>query len=196
VEDVYQMLEKMVVHSIKAVQKNCAEELKLFERKPTIPDIPFPRLTYQQVLDTLNKEKGTTLQFGDDISDPDERTFGELMGKKGHDWYFITGYPADVKPFYIMMDGTISRGFDLEFRGLEMASGGQREHRIDVLTKVMRSKGLEPDDFRFYLDAFRYGCPPHGGFGFGVERMVQQLLGLENVQEAILFPRTPEKLVP
>jgi aspartyl-tRNA synthetase len=95
-----------------------------------------------------------------------------------------------------MMDGEISRGLDLDYKGLELASGGQREHRFSVLTKVMKEKGLNPNDFAFYTNAFRYGMPMHGGIGFGVDRFVKQILNLPDVQETILFPRTPDKLVP
>ena len=95
-----------------------------------------------------------------------------------------------------MLDGEVSRGLDLDYRGMEMASGGQREHRPEVLQKVMKQKGLDPHKFEFYIDAFRYGMPPHGGIGFGVERMVEKILDLPDIKEAILFPRTPERLVP
>ena len=110
--------------------------------------------------------------------------------------YFITKYPAEMKPFYIMSDGKLSRGFDMDCAGLELASGGQREHRPDRLVEVMKKKGLDPKDFDFYISALSFGCPMHGGFGLGLERLVQQLLNLEHVREAILFPRTPDMLVP
>ena len=118
------------------------------------------------------------------------------MKKKGHEWYFITKYPSKIKPFYVMFDGEVSRGMDLDFKGMEMASGGQREHRYDVLVKVMKQKKMDPAKFDFYLNAFRYGMPPHGGFGLGSERLIQQIIGAENVKDVILFPRTPDKLVP
>ena len=118
------------------------------------------------------------------------------MEKQGKDWYFITKYPSKIKPFYIMLEDKLSRGIDLDYKGMEMASGGQREHRFDVLVKVMKEKGLNPEDFTFYTDAFRWGMPPHGGIGFGTERLVMQILGLANVQEAILYPRTPDMLTP
>ena len=112
------------------------------------------------------------------------------------EWYFITKYPSKIKPFYIMFDGKVSRGLDLDYKGMEMASGGQREHRYDVLVRSMKQKGLDPHKFEFYMNAFRYGMPPHGGVGFGVERMVQQMINVDNIKETIIFPRTPERLVP
>ena len=94
------------------------------------------------------------------------------------------------------MDGKYSRGFDLDFKGMEITSGGQREHRVEVLEKVMKSKGLDPHKFEFYLTVFRYGMPPHAGFGLGGDRIVQQLLNLSDIKEAVLFPRTVERMVP
>jgi len=194
-EDIMKTLESMVHHVMKEVKKDCVVELKILGAKVDVPDVPFKRITYSDAIKMLNKE-GLDLKFGDDMGDPEEALLGKLMAKKGHEWYFITKFPSKEKPFYIMMDGKFSRGIDLDYRGMEMASGGQREHRVEVLTKVMKQKGLDPSKFDFYLDAFRYGMPTHGGIGFGVERMVQQMVGLDNIKEIILFPRTPEKLIP
>jgi len=186
-EDVMKVLEHMVVHVLK--------ELKHEGIDVKIPELPFPRLKYDEVIKTLDKA-GLKLEWGSDLEDHHESKFGEIMAKKGVEWYFITKYPSKLKPFYIMMDGKVSRGLDLDYKGMELASGGQREHRYEVLVKVMKEKGLNPADFKFYLDAFRYGCPPMGGIGFGTERFVKQILGIPDVQEVILFPRTPDRLVP
>jgi aspartyl-tRNA synthetase len=187
-EDVLRVLENMVVHVMKGLKHEMLHDL-------VVPDLPFKRVTYQEVIDTLNKN-GMHKKFGDDLEDAEESKFAEIMQKKGHDIYFITKFPAVMKPFYIMMDGDVSRGIDLDYKGLELASGGQREHRYEVLTDVMRQKGLNPQDFTFYTNAFRWGCPPHGGIGFGLDRFIKQIMNLPDVQEAILFPRTPEKLIP
>jgi len=186
-EDVMRVLEKLVVHVLSGLKKG-GYDLK-------IPEIPLKRVTYDDVLKALNRT-GAKIEWGEDIEDAQEKKFAEIMMKKGYEAYFITKFPSKLKPFYIMYDGDVSRGIDLDYRGLELASGGQREHRFDVLTKVMREKGLNPKDFTFYTDAFRWGMPPHGGIGFGVDRFVKQILELPDVQETILFPRTPEKLVP
>jgi len=90
----------------------------------------------------------------------------------------------------------ISRAFDLEYRGVEITSGGQREHRVNVLVEQIREKGLRPENFEFYLRAFRYGMPPHGGFGLGAERLIKQMLDLPNIREVILFPRDRKRLTP
>ena len=187
-EDVMRTLERMVVHILKGLNRETDLRLK-------IPELPFKRFTYDEVLKVLGKA-GMNIEWGEDIEDAQEKKFAEIMAKKGYEAYFITKFPSKIKPFYIMYDGEISRGIDLDYRGLELASGGQREHRYDVLVKVIKEKGLNPKDFVFYTNAFRWGMPPHGGIGFGVDRFVKQILNLPDVQEAILFPRTPEKLVP
>jgi len=112
--------------------------------------------------------------------------------------YWIVEYPEESKPFYIMeKDGTpLSYSFDLDYHGQEISSGGQREHRYDCLVERMKRKGLELDAFQFYLKSFAYGMPPHGGWGIGLERVVQNMLGLPNIREAILFPRDRNRLVP
>jgi aspartyl-tRNA synthetase len=187
-DDVMRVLERMVVHALKGLKKEMLPDLE-------VPELPFKRVTYEDAINTLNKA-GMHKKFGDDLEDAEEAKFAEIMAKKGHDVYFITKFPAVLKPFYIMFDGEVSRGLDLDYKGLELASGGQREHRYKVLMEMMKAKDLDPKDFKFYLDAFRFGMPEHGGIGFGVDRFVKQVLKLPDVQEAILFPRTPEKLVP
>ena len=120
------------------------------------------------------------------------------MEAKGFPLYFICEYPEAEKPFYIMeKDGTpYSFSFDLDYKGQEISSGGQREHRYDVLLARMEKKGLDPSDFGDYLAAFRFGMPPHGGWGIGVDRLIEKMLDLPNVREAILFPRDLNRLMP
>ncbi len=187
-EDVMRVLERMVVYVLKGLNAQTDLNLK-------VPTLPLKRVTYDEALKIL-KGLDIDVKWGEDFGDPEEAKLGELLSKKGHDWYFITKYPSKIRPFYIMQDGEVSRGIDLDYKGLELASGGQREHRHDILMNVMKQKGLDPKNFVFYLNAFRWGMPPHGGIGFGVERLVKQILDLPDVQETILFPRTPERLVP
>ncbi len=196
-EEVMKIVEGLVHHILKEVSKNCRDQLELLDVKVKVPELPFPRLHYDDVLKMLQKTEGAKhLKWGDDFGDAEERIVGEMMEKKGHELYFFTKYPSQIKPFYIMMDGKYSRGFDLDFKGMEITSGGQREHRYDVLTKVMKSKGLDPHKFEFYLNAFKVGQAPHGGAGLGLDRIVQQILNLPDIKEVILFPRTVERLVP
>jgi aspartyl-tRNA synthetase len=195
-EDVLGVIERMFVAVIKDVQKQCRAELSVLGVKIDIPQLPFPRIPYNDALEMLNAA-GSKLKFGDDIGSEDEKKLGDLVSKKfKNSAYFLTKFPFSLKPFYIMTDGEASRGFDFEYRGLELASGGQREHRVEVMKQQINSKGLNPDDFEFYLDAFKYGIPPHGGFGMGIDRLTQTILQLNNIREAVLFPRDPERLEP
>jgi aspartyl-tRNA synthetase len=120
------------------------------------------------------------------------------MAEKGHDLYFIVGLPWASTGFYYMReeDGYHTRKFDLDYRGLEIASGGQREHRYERLLEALKLKGLDPSNFSFYLEAFKYGMPPHGGFGLGVERLLMQMLGLSNIREATIFVRDRTRITP
>ena len=165
---------------------------------PKVPSLPLKRLPYAEALEVL-RGRGKRLRDGDDIDTEAEKILGAAMAEEGRDWYFLVEYPTAIKPFYIMAradePGT-SYSFDLEYKGDEMASGGQREHRYDALVARMRALGLDPAGFEFYLKAFRYGMPPHGGWGFGLDRFVQKLLDLPNIREAILFPRDRVRLVP
>ncbi len=194
-EDVMKMLEGMLAHVIKETKKDCKCELEMLGAKVNVPELPLKRITYDQALEILKKE-GMGIKWGDDLRDVEEAKLGEIMGKKGLEAYFITKWPEKMRAFYIMEDGKCSRGIDLAYKGLELASGGQREHGYEQLVARMKKKGLSPENFKFYLNAFQFGMPPHGGIGFGVERLVQQIAGAENVQEVIMFPRTPERMVP
>ncbi len=195
-DDVLKILEQWFVYVLKDMREKCKPELKLLGREIEIPKLPFPRVTYKECLQLL-ATVGVKLKFGDDIGTDDEKKVGELVKNKYKtNSYFITKYPYKLKPFYIMTDGEVSRGFDFEYDGEELASGGQREHRADILTKQIKGKGLNPKDFEFYLLPFRYGMPPHGGFGLGIDRLIRYVLKLENIREAVLFPRDPERLTP
>jgi aspartyl-tRNA synthetase len=112
---------------------------------------------------------------------------------------FVTEYPASVRPFYHLRPADkphLTASFDLLWKGLEITTGAQREHRYDVLLAQAASKGLSPDPMRWYLDCFRYGCPPHGGFGLGLGRLVMALLGLDSIRDATFLFRGPNRLTP
>src|SRR5438094_4708944 len=197
-EEVFAFLEGAVDQAIQRVQVDGKAELELLQASPTRPNVPFKRLAYGEALEIL-RGGGKRVRDGDDIDTEAEKLLGQRMAKEGHDIYFLTGYPAAIKPFYVMTDADdpqYSYSFDLEYKGDEMASGGQREHRYDQLLQRMKEKGLNVENFDFYLKAFRYGMPPHGGWGFGLDRFVQKLLDLPNIREAILFPRDRTRLIP
>ena len=175
---------------------NCKDELEVLGKKISLPKMPFKRLPYDGAIKKLNK-KGSKIEWGQDIGTEEEKLLGEIMKKEGYDFYFITRYPLEAKPFYTMPEGDkFSRGFDLAHNGVELASGSQRIHDAELLKKRLKACNLNPKDFESYLKAFRYGMPPHGGFGFGIERFLMELLNIKNIRECILFPRDRTRLTP
>jgi len=197
-EDFFPILEGAVDAAIERVRAECKAELALLQVDPKRPALPLKRLPYSEALELLGN-RGKRLRDGDDIDTEGEKLLGQEMGGDGRELYFVTEYPTSIKPFYVMAkpdEPEYSCSFDLEYKGDEMASGGQREHRYDVLLARMKEKGLNPENFDFYLKAFRYGMPPHGGWGFGLDRFIQKLLDLPNIREAILFPHDRVRLVP
>lgn len=195
--DVMDTIEGCMLHIIKGIMERGSKHLEVLGTAVTLPRSPFPVLTYSNAVEKLISE-GRPMKEGEDLGTEDEKALGEFMRSKGYDMYWIVEYPEASKPFYIMeKDGTpFSHSFDLDYLGQEIASGGQREHRYDMLISRMEKKGLDVSSFKFYLDAFMYGMPPHGGWGLGLERLVQKMLGLPNVREAILFPRDRNRLTP
>jgi len=193
-EDIMHILEGLVHHMWKKASE-CKEELETLHKKITVPTLPFKRVTYDDALKLLKKQSKIT--WGEDLGTEDEKLLGDIMKKQGHEFYFITKYPLEVKPFYTMPEGDkLSRGFDLECKGVELASGSQRIHDVELLKKRLTACNLNPKEFDSYLKAFQYGMPPHGGFGYGLERFFMELLNISNIRECILFPRDRTRLTP
>jgi nondiscriminating aspartyl-tRNA synthetase len=197
-EDVMDALEETMKQILINVKEKCAEELKIHGAGIEIPE-NFPRIRFSEALEVLKKEFGKEME-GNDIDPEGERLICEWAKKeKGSDFVFLTNYPWAIRPMYIMPDPKNPKetfGFDLLYRGVEIASGGQRIHDHDQLVENMKRKNLNPDDFKNYLEIFRFGMPPHGGWGLGSERIVQKILGLKSIKEAILFPRDVKRLTP
>ena len=194
--DVMDALEKTIVETLKYVKEQGKPWLEILEKDIEIPKQPFPRLSFDQVKDMLAAEG---IHITDDMGTEEEKALGRIMKEKGYIAYFIKDYPSEGKPFYIMenpKDRSKSFAFDLDYYGEELASGGQREHRHNELVDRMKRKGLNPSSFEFYLRAFKYGMPPHGGIGMGVDRLVAKMLGINNIREVVLFPRDQWRLVP
>ncbi|MBN2600000.1 MAG: aspartate--tRNA(Asn) ligase [Candidatus Thermoplasmatota archaeon] len=193
--DVMKILEHLV-HAMWKRASECTQELEILKKTITVPKLPFARLTYDTVVNTIQQQQ-SPIQWGMNLSTEDERLLGDIMKKDGIDFYFITKYPLESKPFYTMPDAEkYSRSFDLECKGVEISSGSQRIHDVALLLERLKACGLDPKDFDAYLKAFRYGMPPHGGFGFGIERFLMELLDLNNIRECILFPRDRTRLTP
>ena len=196
-EEVMAMIETIIDHVLTGLKERGKKQLELLGKEIKVPARPYPILTYSECLKIV-QDAGLPLKEGDDLGTEGEKIIGDKMAEKGVELYFIAEYPEEAKPFYIMeKDGTpYSFSFDLDYKGQEISSGGQREHRYDRLVARMEKKGLNPADFEFYLEAFRYGMPPHGGWGIGIERLLVKMLDLGNIREAILFPRDPARLTP
>tara|TARA_B100000678_G_scaffold135537_1_gene113299 strand:+ start:182 stop:1570 length:1389 start_codon:yes stop_codon:yes gene_type:complete len=164
-----------------------------------VPSVPFPRISYCEAIEIV-KAGGGEIEWGDDI----ESHHCDIIASEYPGFHFIPRWPMSMKPFYIhhkeeekgLSGGQLSRGFDLNYGRDEMTSGGQREHRVDVLEQNLRNMGLEPADFTFYTDGFRYGAPPHAGWGLGVARLLMVLTGSGNVREVVLFPRDRSRVTP
>lgn len=194
-EDVMRVLEDLIVHVFESLKSNAQQELRELDVELKVPQRPFKRVSYDEALEIL-RSKGFRLEWGQDFGSDEERALGEAMSEEGYDAYFIVDYPWEAKPFYIMRRDSLSESFDLDYRGLELASGGQREHRYEKLIENMKLKGLNVDSFSFYLEAFKYGMPPHGGFGLGLDRLLMVITGAQNIREVVLFPRDRQRLVP
>jgi nondiscriminating aspartyl-tRNA synthetase len=194
-EDIMKILEHLVYAMWKRASE-CRGELEVLKKTITVPKLPFVRVPYDDVINKI-QQRQSPIQWGMDLSTEDERLLGDIMNESGIDLYFITKYPLESKPFYTMPDKQkYSRGFDLECKGVEISSGSQRIHDVVLLKERLKACGLNPNDFDAYLKAFRYGMPPHGGFGFGIERFLMELLDLNNIRECILFPRDRSRLTP
>ena len=196
--DAMDACETVVRAAYEGVAENCAEELETLGLEDfSVPEVDFPRLSYQEAIERVNAtdELDEQLVWGDDLSTEAEHALGEDVGRH----YFVTDWPSEIKPFYIKdhdTDPELSTGFDLMHPSLELVSGGQREHRYEHLIEGFEQQGLEPETFEYYTKMFRYGMPPHAGWGLGAERLVMTMLGLENIREAVIFPRDRQRLSP
>lgn len=172
-----------------------------FDVDLVVPTVPFPRIPMREAIEIL-KSRGYVLPADKkgDIDPAGEREIAAYVKEKfDHDFVFLTDWPIAVRPFYHMRlegDETLTRSYDLIANGLEITTGAQREHRVDVLTRQALEKGLTVEPIQYYLDFFRYGCPPHGGFGLGLSRLMMVLLNLPNIREAVYIFRGPTRLNP
>ncbi|MBT4805434.1 aspartate--tRNA(Asn) ligase [Candidatus Woesearchaeota archaeon] len=191
-------VEEMLVDLLTKLKEECSSELELLGVEHKIPE-DIPRITMGEAK-ALLAEKGKKYTEEDDLDPEGEKLLGEIVKEKyGSEFVFLTNFPFAVRPFYCMKSEADSNGtksFDLLFNGVEIATGTQREHQLDVLEKQAKGKGLDLDKMPEYKDLFKYGCPPHGGVGFGLDRITQRLLKLDNIREAVLLPRDPERMSP
>nr|WP_173361551.1 aspartate--tRNA(Asn) ligase [Methanotorris formicicus] len=192
--DAMEMLEKVVYNAFMDIYENRKKELELLGVDLEVPNERFDRLTYDEAIDIANA-KGVELEWGDDLSRAAEKAIGEEMGGL----YFIVDWPTETRPFYTMpneKDPKICKAFDLMYKDLEISSGAQRIHLYDLLVERIKNQGLNPEGFGSYLEAFKYGMPPHAGWGLGADRFTMVLTGQENIRECVMFPRDRQRLTP
>lgn len=199
VEDVMKMEEELLAYALKRVKDAHGEKIReLFGQEVIVPTLPFPRMKLADVYRELEERYGYTVpdaMKGDLTTDAERLTKKLCEEKFGHEFLFITDYDAKERAFYHMRDENgVPQGYDLIWRGVEITTGAQREHRYEVLKKQAEEKGLAKD-VEFYLQFFKYGCPPHGGFGLGVDRLTMLFLGL-SIKEAEFLFRGPNRLTP
>jgi nondiscriminating aspartyl-tRNA synthetase len=191
--DVIALVTGLMRAIVEHVNSTCAKELTLLGQPLALAPETFPVMTLREAQELIKKETGVDKTKEPDLEPEDERFLCEYANKNlGSDFVFVTHFPTSKRPFYTHIDPEqpeFTRSFDLLFRGLEMCSGGQRVHKYEDLVERIKGKGLDPDKFQFYLQAFKYGIPPHGGIGMGLERLTAKFCGVGNVKEATLFPR-------
>ncbi len=201
-EDVMAFEEAWLAHVLGAVKEVHGEEIeRAFGAEVVVPTVPFPRITLARAKEMLRDSGHENVPGPEhDLDPPSERALSALVAAEhGHELAFVTDYPTSVRPFYHMRhpdDPSLTRSFDLLWRGLELTTGAQREHRYDVLLDQAQDKKVDTGPIQYYLDFFRYGAPPHGGFGFGLTRLLMQLLNQENVREVTFLYRGPHRLTP
>ena len=197
--DVMQIEAEILTYALGVVNEKYGERIKeAFGIELIVPTLPFPIITLAELYDALKKEYGYVPaegERGDLTTEAEKLSFDWVKKHYNHEFLFITDYSAEKRAFYHMRDENgVPQGYDLIWRGVEITTGAQREHRYEILKKQADEKGLG-EDVKFYLEFFKYGCPPHGGFGLGVDRLTMLLLGL-NIKEAMFLFRSPDRLNP
>ncbi len=182
--EVMKILEESIKYVLSKLGMDCPRE--------------FPIISFKEAKQILQEKY--SIKIRDDLSTEAERALGDYARKKyDSDFIFVVEFPYDSRPFYTMRkeeDPKYTYSFDLLYKGLEIVSGAKREHRYEILVKQIKEKGINPERMKWYLEMFKYGMPPHGGFGLGIDRFVKQLLDLPDIRDVVLFPRDPDTLEP
>ncbi|HXR28062.1 MAG TPA: aspartate--tRNA(Asn) ligase [Solirubrobacteraceae bacterium] len=200
-EDVMAFEEAWLAHVLAVVKEVHGEAIEsTYGAEVVVPALPFPRIALAQAKELL-RERGHEVPGPEhDLDPPSERALSELVREQhGHEFAFVTDYPTSVRPFYHMRhehEPTLTKSFDLLWRGIEITTGAQREHRYEQLLAQAREKRVEVEPIQYYLNSFRYGAPPHGGFGFGLTRLLMRLCNQDNVREVTFLYRGPHRLEP
>jgi nondiscriminating aspartyl-tRNA synthetase len=200
-DDVMSFQERWLAHVLAVVNDVHGEEIaRTFNTELIVPAVPFPRVTLAEAKELLLEAGHDAPGAEHDLDPPSERALSAIIKQKhGNEFAFVTDYPTSVRPFYHMRypdRPTVTKSFDLLWRGIELTTGAQREHRYEQLLAQAEEKGVETAPIQYYLNFFRFGAPPHGGFGFGLTRLLMQMLGQDNVREVTFLYRGPHRLEP
>jgi aspartyl-tRNA synthetase len=197
--DMMRLEESVVVTAMKKVAEECEKELKALKKEIKIPKAPFPELRFPKVYEIL-EEFGKKIKFGEDYDRESEKVLSNYVKEKfKSDFFFVNRFPSKVKPFYVMRvdeEPQWARSVDMVSKGIELSSGGQREHRYEKIIQQAKEMKMDLNGLKWFTEPFRYGVPPHGGFCLGVERFTMVVLDMANVKETVLFPRYPTRLLP
>lgn len=198
-EDVMATEEKWIAHFLQRIKDTYGKEIKeVFGMDVEVPTLPFPRMTMEEAQKLLRKNGYAGPK--DDFDAEGEKLLSKLIKEKhNHDFVFVTEYPWSARPFYHMKkegDAKLTKSFDLIWKGIEITTGAQREHRHDILKEQAIDKKINLDLIKDYLNFFKYGCPPHGGFGLSPTRVLMLLLDIKNVREVTFLPRDTSRITP
>ncbi|MEM5800472.1 MAG: aspartate--tRNA(Asn) ligase [Candidatus Aenigmatarchaeota archaeon] len=197
--DMIKLEERLCVAGIKKVVEECEKELKILNKEIEVPKLPFPELRFPKIYEIL-EEYGRKLPRNQDLDKESTKILTDYVKEKYKaDFFFVNRFPFSIKPFYVMRvdeEPEWARSVDLIFKGLELSSGGQREHRYEKIIAQIKEKGLNLENLRWFTEVFRYGVPPHGGFSLGIERLTMKLLDMKNIKEVVLFPRYVTRMLP
>ena len=195
-EDIMKIEEEWMTHILKRIKEKYGKEIKdVFGVEIVIPKMPFPRITMADAIALLKKEYKHSCVG--DLDPEGERLLCEHFQKiDGSEFIFVKDWPIDVRPFYHMRENGLSKSYDLLWKGMEITTGAQREHRHDILKKQAKEKKVPLEGIKTYLEFFKYGCPPHGGYGLSPTRVLMLMLGIKNVREVTFLPRDTERLNP
>ena len=197
--DVMDLEEELLTYALTKLNEKYGEKVKkLYGKEIVVPKVKFPRIKLSDLYAELEKRYDYKIDDSEknDLTTEAERlSYKYAMEEFGSEFIFVTDFPKDKRAFYHMRKNDVPEGYDLIYRGVEITTGAQREHRYEVLKKQAAEKGLGKD-IEFYLEFFKYGCPPHGGFGLGIDRLTMLVLGIPSIKESMMIFRGPNRLNP
>ena len=199
VDDVMDLESRMLEYALKNLKEEYNDKIKeVFGCDITVPTLPFPKMSLKEVYEELEQRYGYKVadeEKNDLTREAEKLTYKLAQDKFNHEFLFVTDFPAEKRAFYHMRKDGVLQGYDLIWKGVEITTGAQREHRYEEIVKNANEKGLKKD-VEFYLEFFKYGCPPHGGFAIGIDRLTMLLLNIESIKESMFLFRGPTRLNP